>query len=93
MSKKQIILDTALKIASEKGYASITRDGLAEIIGVSQGIITYYFNPFTKLKYELLKLAVERNELPILMQAIGNGELKATALSPQVRKQLSKMLS
>ena len=53
--RKQQILEAAIELAREKGIHSLRRDTVALYAGVGIGLISYYFNPFTKLKAAVTK--------------------------------------
>jgi len=54
-TKKKVILDAALKLFAEKGYASASISCIAETANISKGLMYNYF----KSKEELLKIIVQ----------------------------------
>jgi len=54
-AKKKVILDAALKLFAEKGYASTSISCIAETANISKGLMYNYF----KSKDELLKIIVQ----------------------------------
>ena len=54
-TKKRVILDAALKLFAEKGYASSSISCIAETANISKGLMYNYF----KSKEELLKIIIQ----------------------------------
>jgi len=54
-TKKKVILDAALKLFAEKGYASASISSIAETANISKGLMYNYF----KSKEELLKIIIQ----------------------------------
>ena len=53
-SKKQRILETALKLFSQKGFHATTTKEIASECGVAEGLIFYYFGDKRKLLLEVV---------------------------------------
>lgn len=91
--RKQQILDAAIKLAKQVGYHSITRDGVAQELGISHGLINNYFNTIEQLKKEVIKKAIEEQILEIIAQALGMGDKQILKISKDIKDKVLKFLS
>lgn len=73
------ILDGALLVAERVGYQKVTRADIEAEIGIPQSNIQYYFREMWRLRYELVRHAIFRENLIVLAQALG--ALDNTALT------------
>lgn len=70
MSKKIEILNTAYKLAEDKGFNFITRDLVAELSGVAMGTVNYYFNTIEELRDEVMIKAIKLKNSRIIAEGI-----------------------
>jgi len=91
--RKQKIIDAAVELADKVGFSNITRDGIANIANVSAGLINFHFDSMVKLRKEIIRYVVEKEVLAIIIQAIGQGELKTEKLPPALKKKIADYLS
>lgn len=68
--RRDEILNIAIKLAIKVGYKAITREMIADTINVSPGLITRYFGTVRKLKREIMKTAIEQENLIIIAQGL-----------------------
>lgn len=66
----QEILEAGLALALELGLHNVTRDGVAERARVSTALVNRYWGTIAVLKDKVIALAVEREHLGIVAQAI-----------------------
>ena len=59
-NKRQILLESALKVFSENGYNGATISMIAEEAGVSKGLLYTYFKSKDVLLDELIKFGLEK---------------------------------
>lgn len=67
--RKKQILETAMCIAEEKGYQSITRQEIADRIGIAPSYVNFYFNTARVMKDAVLTEAIRTENLRIVAQA------------------------
>jgi len=82
--RKQHILDTAVVLAGEIGYENITRDAVAELAGISGGLVSQYFT-MTDLKNEVVAQAVDLEILVIITQGIVNKHPRIKFISNELK--------
>jgi len=68
--RREQILEAALVLALNDGYTRITRDGVADKAGVSQGLVNMYFGNMEGLRTELMRYAVARKNLQVVAQGL-----------------------
>lgn len=79
------ILDAALSLAGERGYASVTRDDVAARAGVATGSVNNAYGTMGGLRDAIMGAAVERGLLDIVAQGLAAGHPAARA-APQDMK-------
>lgn len=64
------ILEAAYKMAVVQGFECLTRDGVAAGAYVSKGAINHHFKTIENLRTEVMKRAVEMEDLRLIAQGI-----------------------
>jgi AcrR family transcriptional regulator len=67
---KDKILATAVKIAETEGFRNVTRDAVANRMEVAAGSVSYHFKTMKNLQREVVKAAIESENLAIIAQAL-----------------------
>ncbi len=91
--RKEQLLKVAVAEAIDKGYNSVTRDAVAEIAGVSFGLITKYFGTMTQLKNDIIRYAIKNEVLEIVAQGIANQDHRVKKIPAELRKKAIDSLS
>lgn len=86
--RRQEILEAALLLAKRKGYTLITRGEVATEADVSTGLVTNYFNTMNQLKEAVMRLAIEREVLPIIAQGLSLKDKHALQISQSLKKRV-----
>jgi AcrR family transcriptional regulator len=73
------VLEAALEIAKERGYASLTRDGIAERAGVASGSVNNAYGTMEKLRDAVMAEAVRRELTAIVAAGLAVGHPAARA--------------
>lgn len=61
MNTKQIILESAMQVLIDEGFAAMTQTRVAKVAGIGQGLLTYHFPK----RNDLLKAVVEESKRKI----------------------------
>jgi AcrR family transcriptional regulator len=89
--KSRLIINTALKVFSEKGYDNATIADIAKSAKVSMGLPLYYFTNKEELACEALEISSEQITLSILNDIAGNSpEEIATSFIYSFRKNMNR---
>lgn len=91
--RKQQILKVAMQMSKRMGYSHITRDGVAECAGVSNALVSYYFDTIDALKKEVLKEAIKLEVVQIIAQGIAQKDPNTAKLPPALKRKVVKYLS
>lgn len=67
---KERILDMAYSMAVNEGFNSLKRDDVAAKAGVALGTINHHFKTIDNLRTEVMKRAVEMEDLRLIAQGI-----------------------
>lgn len=67
---KSNILKQALKLARKKGFDKIKMPEIAEAAEVVNGTIVVHFTNMDKLRRDLLRFAVEKEDLTVIAQGL-----------------------
>lgn len=74
-ARKQIIFNPTIELAKTKGYRNITRKDIAEFSSSAQGLISHYFGTISNLRREVLKEAIDKEIMPILVDTLSENIL------------------
>jgi AcrR family transcriptional regulator len=87
--KSQLIISTALKVFSEKGYDNATIADIAKSAKVSMGLPLYYFTNKEELACQALEISSEQITNSILKEVTGNSPKEiATSFISSFRKNI-----
>jgi AcrR family transcriptional regulator len=67
------VLAAALTVAREGFFATMTRTDVSTVAGCSPGLVTHYFNSMDELREAVMREAIERKELRVLVQGLATG--------------------
>lgn len=85
---KEQILTAAVKMATKQGYKNVTRDGLADTMGVAAGAITYHYENMRKLRNAIIETAIQSENIKIFTEALVDRHPLAI-IAPQRLKDLA----
>jgi AcrR family transcriptional regulator len=89
--KSRLLINTALKVFSEKGYDNATISDIAKSAKVSMGLPLYYFSNKEELACRALEISSEQITTSILNEVTGNSpEEIAASFINSFRKNLKK---
>lgn len=86
VDRKQQILTAALGLAADVGYQNITREAIAEAIGVSPALVNLYFVVMAELRVAVMIEAVRVGNLTVIAQGIISNSSIATAADPKLKR-------
>lgn len=84
--RKQQILDAALGLAAAVGYQNITREAIADEVGVSHALVNLYFTVMAELKAAVVVEAVRVGNLAVVAQALAARDAAVTDLDPKLKR-------
>lgn len=64
------LLEAALEVAAESGYLQMTRQAIAERVGVTPALVTHRFSTMAELRRLVMRQAVKREVLAIIAQGL-----------------------
>ena len=68
--RKDEIVEVALKQAELLGLKSITRQQVAEGVGVATSLISHHFGTMNQLQRAVIRRAIKQNSIPVVAQAV-----------------------
>lgn len=71
--RQKQMLEHALRHAAEVGLYNMTRDGIAKAANVSAGLVSVRLGTMDAVRKEVVRVAIKRQILPIVGQAIAAG--------------------
>ena len=83
--RRDQILTAAVSMTQTHGYKGVTRDGIAQLAGISQGLVNRYFGTMAALMSEVMKVAVAQRILPVIVQGIAHDDPVALAAPADVK--------
>lgn len=69
-ARAEQIMECAVLVSQEIGYANMTRAAVAERARCSTALVNHYWGEFRLLQDKVMKVAVERELLPIIAQGL-----------------------
>lgn len=75
--RREQILVEALRQAGDTHYTVVTRDGVADALGLSGPAILYHFKSMQRLKWAIVQRAIDEENLTIVGQAAIANDLVA----------------
>lgn len=82
--KYEPILIAAAALAAKRGFANLTRLGVAVSANVATGTVNYHFKTMQRLRGAVLDHAVEHEMLDVLAKAWAEGLLVRRVLRPNL---------
>jgi AcrR family transcriptional regulator len=67
---KHGILLAAVELAAISGYASVTRDGIADRAGVAMGTVTNKLGTMKQIRRAIIRHAIRTDNMVIIAQAV-----------------------
>ena len=90
---KEHILCTAYDMASRDGFNTLTRDRVAAEASVAMGSVNHHYGTMDALRDAVMRMAIEREDLPVIAQGIAAGHPIAQGAPLDVRtKALATLL-
>jgi AcrR family transcriptional regulator len=87
------ILSAAMQVANLKGYKNVTRNDVAVKADAAVGLVNYYFGEMRKLQTEMVKRAIETENLKIVGQALANRHPLAVKAPEALRIRAARVLA
>lgn len=90
--RRDLILKSALELASNGHYTTITRDQIAEHADVSVGLVTRYFGTMVQLKRDVMRAAIRERMLPIVAHGLAIQDPHALKAPTHIKRQAAELL-
>jgi len=84
--RKEHILKAAVNLAMEAGYKSVTREGVANCAGISEGLVTRYFGTMNQLRTAIIRYAVKQEIVEIVAQGLAVSDPHAKKASTELKQ-------
>lgn len=70
MSKRLDILLAGMQLAEEKGLNNVTRQDIAEYLGIAPSLVSHYFGEMQTMREAIARQAAKANNLNVILQAM-----------------------
>lgn len=90
--RKGSILDAAVQLAKKQGYSNISRQQIAELAGVSTGLVTKYFGTMPQMRRAIMRSAITRGIPEIVAQGMAAGDRQAGKAPEELKAAARKTL-
>lgn len=84
--RKAQILDGAIELARTKGLGHITREAIAQRVGVSPALVSLYFGTMTELRRSIMRAAIKREVLEIVAEGLTTRDKQAAKASDDLKR-------
>ena len=85
IDRRAMLLDCALGLAEEEGYMNVTQRLIARLAGVSLPTLVKHLGTMEETRTLVVKEAIKRKNLPIILQAMIAGDKQVHNLDPQIK--------
>ena len=89
---KERILAAALDIAKTSGLAAVSGKKIAAALGVGRTNVTYHIVSMHELRCDVMRQAIETEELTIIAQGLATGDPIAQEAPEALRRRAVEML-
>lgn len=86
MTKRNQILEQAVTYAEEVGIQSIRRNQLADRLKIARGSLAYHFGAMDNLRNEIVRHAIESENIVVIGKAIGEGHPLTREISDDLKQ-------
>jgi AcrR family transcriptional regulator len=83
--RKAALLAAALALAERGHYTSVTRSQIAERVGVSAALVSFYLGTMPAMRRLLMRHAVTSGNLAVIGQGLSQGDKWAKRAAPSIR--------
>lgn len=83
--RREMILETAARLATHSHYMLLTRDEIGAALGISGVAVQQPFGKIGALRDAIVRHAIERRILPVIVQAIAAKHPAVLALDTELR--------
>jgi len=91
--RRDQILTAAVHTARDEGYRRMTRDSIAKRAGVSESLISRYFNTMKQLRRDVMRAAIVQEVPEIIAQGLANGDKHAKKAPLALKEKAVALLS
>ena len=91
--RRKQILDTALQLAKEKGFESLTRAAIAKKAQITPALITtHYYSTMPQLRRAVMRAAVKQEILEIIAYVLATSNPHALKASSELKERAIKQM-
>ena len=85
-ARTEELIDAALRLAEKCGYMNVTREALADSVGISEALVSYHLGTMKELRRKVVRAARERPVLRVLGQALAARDPHALKAPPELQQ-------
>lgn len=90
---RQLILDSAIQIATRKGLSGITREAVAAKAGSADSTVSYHFKTMAKLKDLVVSESIRLGYIAVIAKALAEGHRLAKAAPKELKDKAAAFLT
>lgn len=91
--RKELIMSAALAYSMSSSYASLTRERLAELAGVSTGLVSAYFGTMPQLRRSIMRAAIAQRRVRIVADGLAQRDPLAKKAPDDLQREARAMLA
>lgn len=88
----QQCIDAALELARDKPYHEVTRNEIAEAVGVAGSVVQWHFGTVKQLRRQIMRAAIRAERLDIILQGIAVQDPHALRAPEELRNRAVRSL-
>lgn len=80
------LLDSALALAAAEGWSNLTRDGIARVAGVSNGLVTQRLGTMDAIRRSVMRAAVKQRCVAVVAEGLALRDRQALRADGELRE-------
>ena len=86
------LIQAALLAASKTNIDSVTKQQIADLAGVTHGLVREYLGNMGDVRRTIVREAINQEALPVIINALSTGRARMQVLPPQLRAKILKYM-
>jgi AcrR family transcriptional regulator len=84
-ARREQCIEAALELSKDKPYYRVTRNEIADAVGVAGSVVQWHFGTVVKMRRQIMRAAIAAERLDIISQGIANQDPHALKAPAELR--------
>jgi AcrR family transcriptional regulator len=83
--RREQCIETALELAKDKPYYQVTRNEIADAVGIAGSVVQWHFGTVKNMRRDIMRAAIKAEHLDVIAQGIANRDPHALKAPAELR--------